>query len=302
MGVDTIWTWLAVQLVLASACVLAVGGSGTRRGLATACLAMVITLPLLAALAPLQTVALCFVSIVVLMKATQIASSRAHWSGGRRLWHLFGVVDTRHARRVPRSLDLRVLVVILVNGLLLAGAVAALIGLGGLSGFPRLVAWVLSTAVLALASFEVISGLVHIAYRAWGVDVPTLQRNPVMSRSLAEFWGQRWNRVVSGWLREFMFEPLARKRRPRLGLAAAFGASAAIHAWLILALGAGAAAMMAAYFLLQGAALFAEARIGLRRAPPLLGRLWTVGALLVPLPLLFGPWVQALGTAYFGAP
>lgn len=295
-----IWTWLAVQWALASACVLTAGGSGVRRAATGMLLAVVIALPGVASLAPLQTVALCFASIVALLKTMQVASSGGHWSAGRRLWHLFGVVDTRHARRVPPSLDVRALGVVLLNGLLLTAAVAALAGLGGLSGFARTVAWVLCTAALAYSAAEVISGLLHAGYRACGVDVPTLQRNPILSRSLAEFWGQRWNRVVGGWLREFFFDPLARKRRPQLGLAAAFGASAAMHAWLIIGLGASAAAMMAAYFLLQGAALFIESRIGLRRAPAAVGRVWAIGVVLVPLPLLLGPWTQALGTAYFG--
>lgn len=295
-----IWAWLAVQVVLAIAGVLAAGGSRTRRGITTGLLAMVIAVPLVAPLAPLQTVVLCFVSIVMLLKTMQIAASGSHWPAARRLWHLFGVVDTRHARRVPPSLDVRGLGVVALNGVLLVAAVAALTGLGGLSGFARTLAWVLATAALAYSSFEVLSGLVHVAYLAGGVDLPTVQRNPIASRSLAEFWGQRWNRVVGGWLREFFFDPLARRRRPQLGLAASFGASAAIHAWLIFALGADAAAMMAAYFLLQGAALFVESRIGLRRAPPILGRAWAIGVLLAPLPLLLGPWTQALGTAYFG--
>ncbi len=295
-----IWAWVAAQAVLAIAGVLAAGGSRTRRAITTGLLAMVIAVPLIAPLAPLQTVVLCFVSIVMLLKTMQIAASGSHWPAGRRLWHLFGVVDTRPARRVPPSLDVRGLGVVFLNGLLLVAALAALTSLGGLSGFARTLAWVLAAATLAYASFEVLSGLVHFAYLAGGVDLPTLQRNPIASRSLAEFWGQRWNRVVGGWLREFFFAPLARRRRPQLGLAAAFGASAAIHAWLIFALGAEAAAMMAAYFLLQGAALFVESRIGLRRAPPILGRAWAIGVLLAPLPLLLGPWTQALGTAYFG--
>lgn len=295
-----IWTWLAVQWALASACVLTAGGSGVRRAATGVLLAVVIALPGVASLAPLQTVALCFASIVALVKTMQVASSGGHWSAGRRLWHLFGVVDTRHARRAPPSLDVRALGVVLLNALLLTAAVAALTGLGGMSGLARTVAWVLCTAALAYSAGEVISGLLHAGYRACGVDVPTLQRNPILSRSLAEFWGQRWNRVVGGWLREFFFDPLARKRRPQLGLAAAFGASAAMHAWLIIGLGASAAAMMAAYFLLQGAALFIESRIGLRRAPAAVGRAWAIGVVLVPLPLLLGPWTQALGAAYFG--
>ena len=289
-----IWTWLAAQLALKATSVLAVGEGSVRRALAAALLAMAIVLPFLVPVAPLNVVLLCFLSIIGLIKTTQVAASGNDWPMGRRLWHLFGVADTRFARRVPRVMDLRALGVVLLNGVLLSGAVFALTSLGGLSDLAYRVAWTVCAATIAVAGFEVFSGLVHVGYLAFGVDVPALQRNPIVSRSLAEFWGQRWNRVVSGWLREFVFEPLARRRHPRLGLAAAFGASGALHFWLILGLGIGAAVQMAAYFLVQGAALFVESRLGVRRAPPILGRAWTIAVLLVPLPLIFGPWLEAL--------
>lgn len=286
--------WLAALLALKTACGAAAGGGAARRGLTAALLAMAIALPFLSPLAPLEVVFLCFLSIVGLIKTTQIASSGSDWPMGRRLWHMFGVVDTRGARHVPPAMDLRSLGVVLLNAVLLFGAVFALTRLSGLSDWAYRVAWTACAATIAVAGFEVLSGLAHFGYLAFGVDVPTLQRNPIVSRSLAEFWGQRWNRVVGGWLREFVFEPLARRRHPRLGLAAAFAASGAIHFWLIIGLGISAALQMAAYFLLQGAALFAEAHFGLRRAPPIVGRIWTIAVLLVPLPLLFGPWLEAL--------
>lgn len=297
-----IWAWLAVQLALATACALAAGAGSARRSVTAVLLAMAIALPLFASLAPLNVVVLCFVSLIVLVKTTQIASSRGDWPIGRRLWHLFGLVDTRGARSVPPAMDLRALGVVLLNCMLLAGAALALTRLSGISGFAHRAAWVVCTATAVYAWFEVVSGVLRVGYLAFGVDVPTLQRNPIISRSLAEFWGQRWNRVMSGWLREFMFDPLARRRHPQLGLAAAFSASAAIHAWLFLALGTSAALMVAAYFLLQGAALFVEARLDLRRVSPIIGRLWTIIVLLAPLPLLVDSFFQSVELEFAGKP
>ena len=293
-----IWAWLGAQMALKTASVVAVGESSVRRTLAAALLAVAILLPFVAPLAPLQVVLLCFLSIVAMIKFTQIARSGGHWSLGRRVWHLFGVVDTRLARRAAPAVDLRALGLAFLNGLLVLGAVFALTKLDGLLGPARYVAWTLCAAAIALGGIEMFSSLVHAVYLAFGVAAPRMQRNPVVSRSLAEFWGQRWNRVVGGWLREFVFEPLARKGRPRLGLAAAFAASGALHFWLIIGLGIGAALQMAAYFLLQGAAVFVEARLGLRRAPPILGRAWTIVVLVAPLPLLFGPWLDALAREF----
>lgn len=288
------WIWLGAQITLKTASAVAVGQSTARRSLAYVLLAMTIVLPFVVSLAPLNVVVLCFFSILALIKVTQIASSGARWSIGRRLWHLFGVVDTRLARRVPPVIDARALGVVLLNFILLLAAAFALTRLSGVSGIARYLAGTVCVAAVALAAFEVFSGLVNAVYRAVGIDVPAVQRNPIASRSLAEFWGQRWNRVVGGWLREFVFEPLARRRHPRLGLAAAFAASGAMHSWLIIGLGIGAALQMGAYFVVQGAALFLEARLGVRRAPPAMGRLWTIVVLVAPLPLLFGPWLQAI--------
>jgi len=59
--------------------------------------------------------------------------------------------------------------------------------------------------------------------------------------------------------------------------------------------------MMAAYFFIQGVGMLIESRMGLRRVPLIVARLWVAGMLLVPLPLLFGPWMEALDGPHFWA-
>jgi D-alanyl-lipoteichoic acid acyltransferase DltB (MBOAT superfamily) len=241
------------------------------------------------------------VAILTSLKVTQIAASGGQWSAFRRLWHLLGVVDTRDARRVAQQMDLHTIGIVLIDVMLAVGALVILGRMDGLAGISRTVIWVLATATFAYAVIEVFSGLVQVAYHAMGWNVPAVQCHPIRARSLAEFWGRRWNRVVSGWLREFVFLPFARRGRPRLGVAASFGASALIHSWLIIGLGTGAAAMMAAYFFIQGVGMLIESRMGLRRVPLIVARLWVAGMLLVPLPLLFGPWMEALDGPHFWA-
>src|SRR5262245_17093393 len=61
---------------------------------------------------------------------------------------------------------------------------------------------------------------------ALGRRLETIHDRPFSSRSLSEFWGRRWNRWLSAWFRQVCFRPL--RDRPLLGVAAAFGASAAL--------------------------------------------------------------------------
>jgi hypothetical protein len=60
---------------------------------------------------------------------------------------------------------------------------------------------------------------------ALGYAMEPVQRTPILSRSLAEFWGRRWNRIVGRWLRENAFEPFAKAGRPGTGSFVAFVAS-----------------------------------------------------------------------------
>src|SRR5258706_12735123 len=96
-----IWAWVAAMVALKTACALTAGEGSVRRSVTAALLAITIVLPFVGSLAPLQVVLLSFLSIVGLMKTTQIASSGSDWSIGHRLWHMFGIVDPRCAHEVP---------------------------------------------------------------------------------------------------------------------------------------------------------------------------------------------------------
>jgi hypothetical protein len=287
--------WFSAQLALACAAMLAAGRGGIRIALLASLLAVGTVLPWFAPLSPVAVVLLSFISVLAVLKSTQIAALRQPWPWWMRLWHLFGVSDMRGARRVTPMLDGRALFATALFGALAALAFCLLHRIGQ----PRMPVWwvarILSAATLMYAAFEVLSGTLRIGYLAFGVEVPPVQRAPIKSLSLAEFWGRRWNLVVSGWLREFVFLPLARRRRPQLARAAAFGASGAYHAWMVFALGAEAVALMGLYFLLHGAAVVIEPRIGVLHARPLIARIWVLATLLIPLPLLSEGWLRALG-------
>lgn len=154
--------------------------------------------------------------------------------------------------------------------------------------------WTLGLALIYCLA-ELIQSSQLLVYHALGFELPRINDYPLRSLSLSEFWGRRWNRVVSAWLNENVFRPLARKRKAKLGLAAAFGASAALHFWLAwLPLDVRAGLTMASFFLVQGLALLAERTLGQTRWPRPLRRLWTLAWIAVPSPLFIEPALAML--------
>src|SRR5262245_38623851 len=50
-----------------------------------------------------------------------------------------------------------------------------------------------------------------LVFRALGIPVEKLFVCPVAATTLGEFWGQRWNRIVSEMFRDVVFRPFARR-------------------------------------------------------------------------------------------
>jgi hypothetical protein len=99
--------------------------------------------------------------------------------------------------------------------------------------------------------------------------------------------------VVQAWLAEHAFGPVARRHGPAAGTLAAFGASAILHAYLLLAaLGPVAAAAWGAFFVLHAGLVLAEGRLGVARWRPALGRAWTFGTLAATAPLFLEPMLR----------
>jgi len=107
---------------------------------------------------------------------------------------------------------------------------------------------------------------------------------PPLSRSLSEFWGQRWNLWMSDLFRQMIFRPL--QNRPVLALFVVFLASGVLHEWVInvplyLVTGKTCFGFMIVYFLLQAFGILIERRTRNRTARRLLVWLFVFGA--VPL-------------------
>lgn len=86
-------------------------------------------------------------------------------------------------------------------------------------------------------------------------------RHPLISTSLSEFWGIRWNPVIMKLLQENYYKPLRRLGVPRLiCIVACFAGSAALHAipQFISTYNLGDALKMGSFFLIHGILILAE--------------------------------------------
>jgi hypothetical protein len=149
---------------------------------------------------------------------------------------------------------------------------------------------------IALVGFSFLSlfarpDLAALIFRALGFPVEKLWDCPVAATTLGEFWGRRWNRIVSGMAREVLFFPLARRVGARIALFAVFLYSGVYHeiASFIAQSGYGGPTL---YFLLQYLGVAIENVRPVRRAllrSPWLGRAWTLAVVVAPLGLLVQP-------------
>lgn len=280
-------SWAAVVLAVA---VLSRSRAGARVGVGIA--AAQLAVPVLAEGLRIARFALATLAVLCLFRALDLARGRAPASLGARAAHLVSLFDTRRSVRRSPGVD-RAAGVKLV---LATAAFAAAFEVVRIAVFLRgpvhyALLWI-ATAVMAFAGFEILSSAVVGVAALCGVAAPTIHDHPYRARSLAEFWGRRWNRAVSAMLHAHCFAPLAR-RGAAAGLLASFAASAAIHAYAGgVAVGGAAALSWAAFFLAQPALILLERRLRVHRWRPAAGRAWTLGVLAALSPLFLEPFIR----------
>jgi hypothetical protein len=213
-----------------------------------------------------------------------------------RVWMYVALFDVRHARRDAPGLDRRELVWLLGHaGLLVVGWWGVFEWAASVAGLGHwLIRWA-AGLLLCYGLIESIHSALLILYRAIGIHQVRVNVHPVVSTTLVEFWGRRWNRVVAGWLRDYAFFPLARRGHARLGIAAAFAASTALHFWSSwVPLGVVAGLTMGSFFVIHGAALMIERRLAVVRWPRGARRAWSCTIMVVTSPLFVEPMLQIL--------
>ncbi|MFL5245613.1 MAG: wax synthase family protein [Gemmataceae bacterium] len=143
-------------------------------------------------------------------------------------------------------------------------------------------------------SFILHFGLINLSagfWRLWGVDARPLFKAPLASRSLTEFWGKRWNLAFVEMTAIAIYRPLRSRLGRPLAMFAAFLFSGLLHEMAISVPVKAGFGLPSLYFALHGLLVLVEGRLersgfSIKR----LGwwsRVWTLGWLAIPLPLLF---------------
>lgn len=133
---------------------------------------------------------------------------------------------------------------------------------------------------------ELLESLLQLVWLPSGRLVPALNNRVLLSASVADFWGRRWNRMFGDWLYGVCFRPFA---RTPLGLSAAFAASALIHELLVsvpylIVYEKSLFGLMSGYFVIQLAGILAERKFSFRSI--MVGRVYCWVVVLGPAPLV----------------
>ena len=287
--------WFGWMLALMIVGALVAGPTRWRKLASVPFIVACLLSPLAAPPPPLLQVLLSMLGLLGVLKMLQL-DFEPRYLAHHPVWHGLVPFDVGTARHVPARFDGRRAASVLGYALLVLACAHALLRLPeerdwGLEGLRLLLG-----AALVYCAMEFATQGLLVLHRLAGIEVPPIQSTPIAARTVAEFWGKRWNRPVSAWLGQYVFAPMRRRRRPVLALLLVFAASAAMHAWVFYAgLGLRAALPMALFFLLQAPWLMLESRLRVSRWPAWIARAWTVSWLLLTSPLFVVPVLEGIG-------
>ncbi len=287
--------WIAVGAIAG----LLLSGGPARRWLGFSVALAGLVAPPLVSGAPLVRYSLGLVSVLVALRAWDLLRDRESYPLRQRLWHvLWALFDSRRIERIDPNPGWEHWRSAAFTGTISLTACAITLWSGTLEGPLRWGVRYGAFAVFALASFETGPALARGIYGWLGIAPPPMHDRPFLSRSIGEFWGVRWNKVIGAWLREYCYLPLAERGHRRLGMIWAFVFSALFHTYMVLvALGWKWAALYGAFFIAQIPLVVAERALGVRRWPGWAARAWTVGVLLVVSPLFAEPMIVMIDGA-----
>jgi hypothetical protein len=136
------------------------------------------------------------------------------------------------------------------------------------------------------ALVEFVGAYAEVSLFPFGILVAPINKKPWLSKSLAEFWGKRWNLTFGDWFYSSCFVPF--RRRPTLASGLSFFASGMIHEVIVsiplwLVYGKSVFGLFMIYFLVQFLCVaFERRRLRNHKLRPLFT--WIV--ILGPIPLV----------------
>ncbi len=154
--------------------------------------------------------------------------------------------------------------------------------------------WFTTACLLTGLSLFVHFGLFNLVTGMWrffGVKCLALFRAPLLSESLSDFWGYRWNRAFSEMTSIAVYRPL-RAHCKNVGhssvvaTAGAFLFSGLLHELAISVPVQAGFGLPMLYFAIQAIGMTIEKRVTFLRSKSI-GRAWLAAWVLIPVPILF---------------
>lgn len=303
----TVQSWLAgIAACLSFAALLGwlCSGAAWRRWLSCALASAALLVPFAVAQGSVLRAALALQLIWICVKVFGLARDSTPRTAGFRVLQLIVLHDLRQDGALKRGPQPEVALRSLGLALLWStlAAVALWLALFVAPALPLASGFLLRCAggaAFAYAGVEAALGLFLFVYRAGGLQPPSLHRQPILSTSVAEFWGRRWNRIVGSWLSATFYRPLAMRGYKLLGIIATFVASALLHLYFTwAAIGLEPALRMALFFVAQLPLLLLEAPLQQARWPGAARRAWTIGWLVLTSPLFVEPMLDILAGGF----
>jgi hypothetical protein len=130
---------------------------------------------------------------------------------------------------------------------------------GAMRHFPNPLAagWCGMIGLILMLHFGIFD-LLAIFWKSLGLRAEPIMNNPIMSFSIAEFWGRRWNSAFRDLAHPFLFIPAAKRWGLHGALWVSFAVSGLAHE-LVISVPAGAGfGLPTAYFLLQALGITLE--------------------------------------------
>src|SRR5262249_42453494 len=139
------------------------------------------------------------------LRVSEIVRAPQRFGRGERAFRVAFAYETRAMKRVPRSFP----IFTWLGGAALVAVGVAICGAGAgkptvpydWAGWPRWLAGIAGGYLM----LEGAAAHIRAALRPFGWEHAPIQRAPILSQSVTEFWGVRWNAIISTALRRNFF-------------------------------------------------------------------------------------------------